>query len=678
MPKVLRWLSSDDVTLDGGAPETRPDFARPRDVLAGKGILPWLALSICMVLLLAIFAADALTPTDIIFSLIYTVPLLLGAWTRDLRLLWGVALLAICLDFIAYAWGGAPVLTLHNVTLNRVLAAGQILVIAGLLHAVVTHTIRLKRINRIITDVMEQMPAGVIIAGAPSATIRFANRQAALQWRDTAQPRRPAFEVGLVLAGGDDRRAAGMPADLPLLRSLRSGTVVRGQEIAVLRADGSAGVVRAFSTPVRDRQGDIIGAVMTFNDITELKQAEHDRQNLLDREHAARTEAEAANRAKDDFFSNLSHELRAPLSVVRMWLGLLRTGNLDRAQTARALELIASNAALQARIIDDLLDVSRIVLGQLTLEFSTVELPALVAAAVDAVRPSAAAKGIRLTVKVTDAARDLTVRADPPRLQQVLGNLLSNAIKFTPGGGRVTVSLHGDESHAEIAVADTGQGIPAELVPHIFKGFRQAESDHTRRHSGLGLGLKIVRHLVDLHGGTIVAESLGVGHGATFRIRLALATPASRAAVAPAAPPIARAAAHAGGAALQGVRALLVEDDAGIREGIAAVLEHRGARALTAGSCAEALAVLEREPVDLLLADIAMPGADGYALLRQLRARPPAHGGAIPAVALTAYAGNDERHRTRAAGFAAYVAKPVDPDDLVTVVAGLTGRQRPA
>jgi signal transduction histidine kinase len=669
MAKTMRWLSSRDLALDVGAQASIDELALPQSRLASKRAFPWPMLVVCLVIMLTIFVADALFPTDIIFSLIYAVPLFLCAWTRDSRLLWSVALLAMFFNWAAYVWGVPPALTISNVTLNRALSLGQLLVIAGLLHAVGQQGIRLDRVNRIATVVLEQMPAGVVISAAPSGTIRFANEQAALLWRDFKQPQRPVFEADLAV---NERACADSTADLPLMRSIRSGEIVRGQEIAVLRADGRAGVVRAFSNPIRDGEGSIMGAVMSFNDITDLKQAEKERQHLLVRERAARSEAEAANRAKDDFFVNLSHELRSPLSVMSMWLGLLRTGKLEGEKMARAFELIESNAQLQARLINDLLDVSRIILGKLTLEVSTVDLPALVGTAVDAVRPDAEVKGVHLEV-ISDAPGAAT-RADAARLQQVLRNLLSNAVKFTPAGGRITVHLRRDQSHAEIVVADTGEGIPPEFLPHVFEGFRQAESDHTRRHAGLGLGLKIVHRLVELHGGTITAESPGVGQGATFSVKLALAAAESSKDDAAAALPATRDATSTGGATLRGVRALIVDDNAGIGEGIAALLELSGARASTVRSCSEAMAVLDREPVDVVLTDIAMPAVGGYALLRELRARTREGGGVIPAVAITACSEVEDQRQARAAGFAAHLTKPVDPAELVAVVADLAAQ----
>jgi signal transduction histidine kinase/ActR/RegA family two-component response regulator len=377
-------------------------------------------------------------------------------------------------------------------------------------------------------------------------------------------------------------------------------------------------------------------------------------------------ELESASRAKDQFLATLSHELRTPLNAVYGWARMLRSPSLDRPTTERAVAAIERNALAQAQLIDDLLDVSRIVTGKMRLDVTTVALDEVVQAALDTVRLAAEAKGVRLQV-VLDP-RSGPVKGDAERLQQVVWNLLVNGIKFTPRGGRVQVHLQRAASHAEIVVSDTGQGIPADVLPFVFERFRQADSGTTREHGGLGIGLALVRHLVELHGGTVHAHSDGEGKGAVFTVRLPLV------AVEPARPEAARAPLSALpiapsdlGATLKGVRVLVVDDDADSLDLIAAVLSQQGAVVEARSSAARALEAFEQWRPDVVLADIEKPGEDGYSLIRRIRALSPA-GGKVPAAAITAYGRTEDRVRALSAGFTTYLPKPVDPDELAAVV----------
>jgi signal transduction histidine kinase len=371
----------------------------------------------------------------------------------------------------------------------------------------------------------------------------------------------------------------------------------------------------------------------------ELEERVRARTSELEALHA---EAERANRAKDEFLATLSHELRTPLNAILGWAHLLRSSRLDEAAMTHGLEVIERSTRAQARLIDDLLDESRILTGKLRLERRPVDLAPVVEAAVDAVRPALEAKGVTLAVALDRHAG--VVQGDATRLQQVVWNLLSNAAKFTAPGGRVEVRLVRAGPHAEVAVSDDGAGIAAELLPLVFEPCRQGDSSPTRVHGGLGLGLTIARHLVELHGGTVSAASPGAGQGATFRVRLPVAA-LSGDARDPGAPPAA--------VDVAGLSVLVVDDDADARETIAVVLGQRGARVETAGSVQEALAAIDRARPDVLLSDIGMPGEDGYALIRRVRALPPERGGCVPAAALTAYAGAADRARVLAAGFQA-------------------------
>ena len=390
-------------------------------------------------------------------------------------------------------------------------------------------------------------------------------------------------------------------------------------------------------------------------------------------EQRARAAAEAANRAKDEFFAMLSHELRTPLGAILSWAHLLRSGRLDAAGTARAVQTIDRNARLQAQLINDLLDVSRIAAGKLELDLGVVDPASVVEAALSAVRPEADAAGLAVDATIDHSLGAL--HADPDRLQQVMSNLLSNAIKFTPRGGRIEVRLERAGSQATIAVNDTGPGVAADLVPHVFERFRQGEGPATRRHGGLGLGLTIVRHLVELHGGTVEVESPGELGGATFIVRLPL-LPSEAAAGGPEIQRLAPL--PVGPPRADGLHVLLVDDDANTLDSLRALFEHYGARVTAVPSAAEALRALESLRPDVLVSDIAMPDEDGYQLIARVRELDRERGGAIPAVALTAFAADDDRVRALVAGYDVHLSKPVDPEEVVAFVTQLARRGRAA
>jgi signal transduction histidine kinase/CheY-like chemotaxis protein len=387
----------------------------------------------------------------------------------------------------------------------------------------------------------------------------------------------------------------------------------------------------------------------------------------------ARKAAEDANRLKDEFLSTVSHELRTPLTAINGWALMLRAGRLDAAQAERALETIVRSAKSQNQIIGDLLDVSRITTGRMRLDIAPLNLGSVIEAAVETVRPTAEAKEVRLSALLDPAAE--TVSGDAERLQQVVWNLLSNAVKFAPNGGRVEVRLERADSHVEIVVADNGQGIKPEFLPYVFEHFRQEDSGTNRQHGGLGLGLAIVRHIVELHGGTVHAASEGLGKGATFTVAL----PAS---ARPVSPEELRDKAPGGRLAsenppsLAGVRALFVDDDADARWLITLMLEQGGAEVRTAASATEGLAACDEWRPDVLISDIGMPGEDGYTLMNKLRARESERGGHIPAIALTAYGRLEDRRRALSVGYESHIPKPVEPAELLTVVARLTNRIR--
>jgi signal transduction histidine kinase/ActR/RegA family two-component response regulator len=393
-----------------------------------------------------------------------------------------------------------------------------------------------------------------------------------------------------------------------------------------------------------------------------LSEREERLERLLSDEQAARLEAEAASRIKDEFLATVSHELRTPLTPILGWVRQLRDGGLSAAEQRVALETIERAGGSLVQLIDDLLDVSRITSGKLRVHPRPVELSRVVAAAIEPMQPAAAAKGIALEVAAGEGA---TVAGDPDRLQQVVWNLVSNAIKFTDPGGRVKVDVKRDGDTVEIRVSDTGQGIAPAVLPHVFERFWQADGSSTRTFGGLGLGLAIVRHLVELHGGTVHAGSPGLGLGAVFRVRL----PATAAGSAEA--PSAVAVAARG---LAGLSALVVDDENDGKEMVSALLTRRGVEVRTASSAQQALELLEKWAPDVLISDLAMPQQDGFALIRALRLIEAARGGHVPALAFTARAAADDRIRALSAGYDRYLAKPADPDKLLALVADLAAR----
>ncbi|HEV8615767.1 MAG TPA: ATP-binding protein [Methylomirabilota bacterium] len=398
-----------------------------------------------------------------------------------------------------------------------------------------------------------------------------------------------------------------------------------------------------------------------------------DHARLYERQQAARAEAEAANTMKDEFLATLSHELRTPLNAVLGWTRMLRSGQLSEEAAARALEVIERNGNAQVQLIEDLLDVSRIITGKLRLDVRRVEPAGIVEAAVDAVRPAAEAKDIRLQSILDPRAGP--VSADPDRLQQIVWNLLSNAIKFTPRGGRMQIRLQRVNSQVEIVVTDTGHGIAADVLPHIFERFRQADSSSQRAYGGLGIGLALVKHLVELQGGSVAAASPGAGQGATFTVSLPLMLHAA-APVPGVAPAPARQTPATIDASLRDISLLVVDDDGDALDLFALLLRAAGAEVQLARSAREAIETLRTWEPDVIVSDIEMPGESGYALIRRLRSGEVPHGDRVPAVAVTAYGGVAERIKILSAGFDAYVAKPVESDELATVIARLVARAR--
>ncbi|WP_437513826.1 hybrid sensor histidine kinase/response regulator [Sorangium sp. So ce1099] len=462
------------------------------------------------------------------------------------------------------------------------------------------------------------------------------------------------------------------PVDMyPLGVALRTGEPQSGVLLGIERPDGSVLWLSVNAQPLRRADGSIAGVVSSFFDITARKRAEEERQRLLAAAQEARREAETASQLKDEFLATMSHELRTPLTAVLGWARMLRTGKLTENRREKALETVERNAQAQAQLVDDLLDISRIMAGKLRLDVQPIELVAVIDAALEVVRPAADAKGVRLEPVLDPGVGAVT--GDAGRLQQVVWNLLSNAVKFTSRGGLVRIRLERADASAEIIVSDTGQGIDAAFLPYVFEQFRQAESGTTRKHGGLGLGLTIVKSLVEMHGGTAQALSDGEGRGATFIIRLPLAVKPDDAdgrrrpalGVSPLdtdRPP-----------ELNGLNVLVVDDEDDTRELLVTMLEQCGARVTAVASTTEALLALKALRPDVLVSDIAMPGEDGYTLIRKVRALPAKSGGRTPAVALTAYARTEDRTRALRAGFNTHVPKPIEQAELLAVLANISG-----
>ena len=454
-------------------------------------------------------------------------------------------------------------------------------------------------------------------------------------------------------------------------RELQVAGYLRYEDLPLQTIEGKLREVEFVSNVYNEGSHQVIQC--NIRDITDRKRAEQERALLLESEKAAHTEADTANGIKDEFLALLSHELRTPLTSILGWSNLLTSGDLDEEASKRAVETIARNARAQRRLIDDLLDISRIITGKLHLEVRSISLGSMIETVVEGIRPAAEAKNIDL--KTTLDSHLSPVSGDPDRLQQIIWNLLSNAIKFTPKGGHIEVQLKRVDSQVEITISDTGQGIAPELLVHIFERFRQSDSSSTRRHGGLGLGLSIVRQLVELHGGTVTAESPGRDQGTTVKVVLPLFGADEGLRDAGKTSPLVKGKTLAEPKPyLTDLRVLLVDDEPDARELIAAVLTGRGAEVVPVESAGDALAALERQRFDVLISDIGMPVMDGYALMRAIRQLPPERGGRIPAAALTAHAGVEDRMRALSAGYHTHISKPVEPAELTTVVASLVER----
>ena len=512
-----------------------------------------------------------------------------------------------------------------------------------------------------------------VIATDTDAAITFMNgiAESLTGWR-LAEARGRRLDEVFTIVAADTRE----PAESPTARVLREGAVTGlANHTLLLARDGRETPIDDSGAPIRDAGGALVGVVLVFRDVSEreAREAAHRRATWAEAARteaertaaalaAARGDAERANSAKDEFLAVLSHELRSPLSAMLAWVGILRRRGDDAPTRDRAVAILERSVRTQTQLIDDLLDVSRIVSGKLRLERGPVDLVAEIGQSLDQLQPAADAKGVRLVRQL--CGEPLVVIGDAARLEQIVRNLVDNALKFTPAGGRVTVRLGAEGSEAVLAVIDTGEGFPSSARTVLFDRFRQSATPRTRRHGGLGLGLAIVRHLVEEHGGSVDAESPGPGRGAALTVRLPLGETLTPARLAGPRPD------HAD-VDLHGVSVLVVEDDLDWREAVALRLAQAGADVTAAGTVAEALVCLDRGAPQVLVSDIGMPGADGYELIRRVRAR---SGPPLRAVAMTGFADADSRERCLRLGFDDFLPKPFEPDRLVTMVGTVLGR----
>jgi PAS domain S-box-containing protein len=570
-----------------------------------------------------------------------------------------LAIVAVLVPLLA---GFGTLVLLRNLNIPLATAAQTLATILILLYFVVRAARELERSSGALTEsearfrtVFERAPIGVVELDPQTVTILQANDAFCRIIGRTPEEvigHTPQEFTHPEDREGDEQIAAAARAGRSFSQAKR---YVRPDGAVVYAHVAGQGIAAAPHSPPR--------TIATVSDVTPLHLAEQERSRLLDSERAARLEAERAARSKDEFVAMVSHELRTPLNGILGWAQLLKRDPGDESTARRALEAIERGVRAQSRLVEDLLDMSRITAGRLRLSIEMTQVLPAVQAAIETIKPAAEAKQLRV-VAVLDPLAGPVV-GDPERLQQIVWNLLSNAVKFTARGGAIHVHLRRVESHVEITVSDTGAGIAAEVLPHIFDRYRQSDTSISRRHGGLGLGLAIVKQLVELHGGTVQATSPGENQGATFSVRLPLALVNERRADAE--PMITSGSAAQSGRDLEHIRVLLIDDDEEALELASRMLCEHGARVATTTSGTQGLAMLSADPPDILLCDLGMPDMNGYEVVQRLRAMQSR----VPAVAVTAFARAEDRIRSLAAGFNMHLSKPLDARELVTVVAAL-------
>jgi len=522
--------------------------------------------------------------------------------------------------------------------------------------------------ERLANAILEQSAEPIVVCDVDGIVIRVSGAARSITGSNVL--RRSFFEAFPFASSG--------PSEEHPVRAALRGNTTSSRELTLSLPGQPTLSFLCTAAPLVDDESHILGCVVAFVDITDRKRVESDRNSLLDAERAARAfaehargEAEASSRAKDEFLATVSHELRTPLNAMLGWSQLLTNNALSGDKLGHAIEVIQRNVLAQSRLVEDLLDVSRIISGQMRLDVQPVEPIRVVSAAIDSARPALEAKRIELEVQLDREAGQIL--GDATRVQQIVWNLLSNATKFTDPEGTIRVTVRRAGTTIEIIVADTGQGIAPEFLPFVFDRFRQADGSFARRHGGLGLGLAIARHLVELHGGTITVESPGIGRGSTFVVRLPYA--GRRASPPPRLGAIASASFRSPGEVavpeLRGVRVLVVDDDDDSRDLVVSILEK--CEAITSAACSgeQALSLIQSDVPDVLVSDIGMPGMDGYELVRTIRALPEGRAQRVPAVAVTAYARLEDKRRALAEGFQLHVAKPIEPAAFASAVARL-------
>jgi PAS domain S-box-containing protein len=514
-----------------------------------------------------------------------------------------------------------------------------------------------------------------VIATDRDGNITFMNPVAELM---TGWPQEEACGAPLERVFRIEQAGTRAPVENPALRAIREGIIVGlANHTVLVDRSGNERHIDDSGAPIRGARGDIAGAVLVFHDVTHRRQIEEQRDRLLVEEQKARTEAESANLAKDQFIAVLSHELRTPIQPILGWVNLLSEEDLSDEARRVALETIDRNVRLQARLIEDILDLSRIATGKIQVTHGIVDPAKVVRESVQGQLPTAQAKSIALEVEIEDSR--LEISGDPDRLHQVVWNLLGNAIKFTPKGGRIQVRLRRRGSSAEIEVQDDGPGIAEDFLPFVFERFRQSDSSSTRTHGGLGIGLTIARQIVELHGGIIQAESDGEGHGSIFRVLLPIRPFRGETPLPAAAPPETQ---NGGGTSmpslplpLSGLDIIVLEDEPDSLRLVLTVLRRNGATARGCSSAEEGRDALDEAVPDIVVSDIGMPVEDGYQFIETVRQRSPERGGLVPAIALTAFTGIEDQKRALEVGFDRHLAKPIEPWDLVEAIVEVVGKK---
>jgi PAS domain S-box-containing protein len=566
---------------------------------------------------------------------------------------------------VYFAYAASPQFTWKAalITFNRLILFGSLVLFASSRR----HAEKRLREQHELLQVTIESIGDAVIATDIDGRINFINPVAEelTSWTIEEAAGKPLEEIFQIV-----NEETHQPVESPFTAIKRDGVVVvvgLANHTTLITKDKREIPIEDSGAPIKDEDGNVIGAILVFHDITERRAAEREREQLLKNEQIARGEAESANRLKDEFLATVSHELRTPLNAILGWASMLNRGTMTEENVRNALHIIERNAKAQADIISDILDVSRIITGKLQIESQPIELAPIVRAAVETLHPAAEAKGIDLSISLDET--EGFVIGDSDRLLQIIWNLISNAIKFTPNNGEIEIRLETVNSHVELKVSDNGIGISTEFLPFVFERFRQADASTTRSDSGLGLGLAIVRHLVELHGGTVRAHSKGEEQGALFTVRLPLASVSEAESETL---PIARTEEiPPGNPDLSGLRVLVVDDDADTLEIVNLMLSQYGAEVRTSDSSAGAFETLLEWKPSVIVSDIGMPLEDGYTFIGRIRDLSPEQGGNIPAAALTAYVSERDKLQALAAGFQSHIPKPVEPVYLAETIAAL-------